>query len=74
MAIDGLRVTGSNLDGLLQRYRVGDTVEVHAFRRDELMTFDVTLESDMAPQFSLTMRDKPLTAMRLRKTWLKSRS
>ncbi len=74
VAIDGLRVTGSNLDGLLQRYRVGDTVEVHAFRRDELMTFDVTLESDTAPQFSLAMRDKPLTAMRLRKTWLKSRS
>jgi predicted metalloprotease with PDZ domain len=74
VAIDGLRVTGSNLDGLLQRYRVGDTVEVHAFRRDELMTFDVTLESDTAPQFSLAIRDKPLTAMRLRKTWLKSRS
>ena len=74
VAIDGLRVTGSNIDGLLQRYRVGDVIEVHAFRRDELMTFDVTLESDTAPQFSLTMRDKPLTAMRLRKTWLKSRS
>jgi len=74
VAIDGLRVSGSNLDGLLQRYRVGDVVEVHAFRRDELMTFDVTLESDTAPQFTLAMRDKPLTATRLRKTWLKSRS
>jgi predicted metalloprotease with PDZ domain len=74
VAIDGIRVTGSNLDGLLQRYRVGDVVEVHAFRRDELMSFDVTLESDTAPQFTLAMRDKPLTAMRLRKTWLKSRS
>jgi len=47
---------------------------VHAFRRDELMTFDVTLESNTAPQFILAMRDKPLTATRLRKTWLKSRS
>ena len=74
VAIDGLRVTGSNLDGLLQRYRVGDVVEIHAFRRDELMIFDVTLESDTAPQFTLAMRDKPLTATRLRKTWLKSRS
>jgi len=74
VAIDGLRVSSSNLDGLLQRYRVGDVVEVHAFRRDELMTFDVTLESDTAPQFTLAMRDKPLTATRLRKTWLKSRS
>jgi predicted metalloprotease with PDZ domain len=74
VAVDGLRVSGSNLDGLLQRYRAGDVVEVHAFRRDELMTFDVTLESDTAPQFALTMRDKPLTALRIRKAWLKSRS
>ena len=74
VAIDGLRVTGSNLDGLLQRYRVGDVVEVHVFRRDELMTFDVTLESDTAPQFALAMRDKPLTALQIRKAWLKSRS
>ena len=74
IAIDGLRVTGSNLDGLLQRYRVGDVVEVYVFRRDELMTFDVTLESDTAPQFALAMRDKPLTALRIRKAWLKSRS
>jgi predicted metalloprotease with PDZ domain len=74
IAINGLRVSGSNLDGLLQRYRVGDLVELHIFRRDELMTFDLTLESDTAPQFALTMRDKPLTALRFRKAWLKSRS
>jgi predicted metalloprotease with PDZ domain len=74
VAIDGLRITGSNLEGLLQRYRVGDVVEVHAFRRDELMTFDVTLQSETAPQFTLAMRDKPLAATRLRKAWLKSRS
>jgi predicted metalloprotease with PDZ domain len=74
IAIDGLRVTGGNLESLLQRYRVGDVVKMHAFRRDELMTFDVTLESDTTPQFTLAMREKPLTATRLRKTWLKSRS
>jgi predicted metalloprotease with PDZ domain len=39
IAIDGLRVNGnpSNVDTLLSRYRVGDKVTVHAFRRDELM-------------------------------------
>ena len=36
IAIDGLRVTGSNLDSLLARYLPGAKVEVHAFRRDEL--------------------------------------
>jgi predicted metalloprotease with PDZ domain len=34
---------------LFTRYRVGDRVTVHAFRRDELMTFDVTLQGDRVP-------------------------
>ncbi|MGB9109913.1 MAG: peptidase M61, partial [Telluria sp.] len=51
IAVDGLRVNGnpSNLDQLFTRYRVGDVVEVHAFRRDELMRFDVTLQGCAAP-------------------------
>jgi predicted metalloprotease with PDZ domain len=51
IAVDGLRVNGnpSNLDQLFARYRVGDTVTVHAFRRDELMAFDVTLLGDRVP-------------------------
>ncbi|AVR99383.1 M61 family metallopeptidase [Pseudoduganella armeniaca] len=57
VAIDGLRVTGnpSNLDGLLGRYRVGDTVQVHAFRRDELMTFAVQLQGDRVPDVTLAI-------------------
>ncbi|MCA1858269.1 PDZ domain-containing protein [Massilia oculi] len=55
IAIDGLRVTGNpaNVDTLLGRYRVGDTVRIHAFRRDELMEFDVILQGDRAPGISL---------------------
>ena len=51
IAVDGLRVNGNpcNLEGLFARYRVGDTVTVHAFRRDELMTFEVTLQGDRVP-------------------------
>jgi predicted metalloprotease with PDZ domain len=51
IAVDGLRVNGnpSNLDQLFARYRVGDTVPVHAFRRDELMRFEVTLQGCVAP-------------------------
>jgi predicted metalloprotease with PDZ domain len=62
VAIDGLRVSmsnaGSNLDTLLGRYRVGDTVTIHAFRRDELMSFDVTLQADAAPAVTLTRSGK----------------
>jgi len=57
VAIDGLRVTGnpSNFDGLLARYRVGESVSVHAFRRDELVTFNVKLQGDRVPAISLAL-------------------
>ncbi|WP_075794470.1 M61 family metallopeptidase [Massilia putida] len=57
IAVDGLRVNGnpSNLDQLFARYRVGDKVTVHAFRRDELMTFDVTLQGDRVPCVQVTV-------------------
>ncbi|UGQ46963.1 M61 family metallopeptidase [Massilia endophytica] len=57
VAIDGLRVTGNpaNVDTLLARYSVGDTVEVHAFRRDELMCFKATLQGDRVPGIKLTL-------------------
>ncbi|MEI2415989.1 PDZ domain-containing protein [Orrella sp. JC864] len=43
VAIDGLKVEGGNLDTLLQRYRPGDTVAIHVFRRDELRLFRLRL-------------------------------
>jgi len=55
IAIDALRVNGnpSNVDALLSRYRVGDKVTVHAFRRDELMAFELTLQGDRVPGITL---------------------
>ena len=45
VAVDGLKVDGSAsaLDTLLQRYQPGDTVTVHAFRRDELLVVRLKL-------------------------------
>ena len=59
VAVDGLRATGSaaNVEALLARYKVGDTVTIHAFRRDELMTFDVRLQGDRVPAVTLTVAD-----------------
>ncbi|MFC5459757.1 M61 family metallopeptidase [Massilia niabensis] len=56
IAIDGLRVIGnpSNIDALLSRYRVGDQVVIHAFRRDELIAFDLTLQGDKVPGITLS--------------------
>ncbi len=56
IALDGLRVGGA-LDTMLARYKVGDTVAVHAFRRDELMTFQVKLQGDRVPVVTLSLVD-----------------
>ena len=60
VAIDGLRVSGapSGVDALLARYKVGETVTVHAFRRDELMTFNVKLLGDRVPGITLSVTDE----------------
>ncbi len=70
VAMDGVRVTASNLDNLLSRYRIDDAVTVHAFRRDELMVFSATLATDDAPQMSLTGHAKPAAHARQRAAWL----
>jgi predicted metalloprotease with PDZ domain len=44
VAMNELRATGESLDATLERSKPGETVVVHAFRRDELLTFEVTLD------------------------------
>jgi predicted metalloprotease with PDZ domain len=48
VAVDGIRVTTSTLEKIIGSYPAGSTVRIHAFRRDELMEFEVTLKA--APQ------------------------
>ena len=70
VAVDGLRVSATNLDGLLSRYRSGNTIELHVFRRDELMRFEAKLMPDEAAKTVLTSQVKSLPAVRLREGWL----
>jgi predicted metalloprotease with PDZ domain len=71
VALDGLRVPATGPDGLLGRYRIGDTVALHVFRRDELMAFSVKLKADAAPKWRLEMVAKPdAAAKRLYGGWL----
>ncbi|OAJ64944.1 M61 family metallopeptidase [Paraburkholderia ginsengiterrae] len=72
IALDGLRVTGSNLDTLLARYLPGATVEVHAFRRDELRTAQVKLDGPEAARYKLAVSDKRPAARKARERWLAS--
>ncbi|NGZ86724.1 M61 family metallopeptidase [Duganella aceris] len=55
VAVDGLRVNAGNLDTLLSRYAVGASVEVYAFRRDELMSFSVELQGERVPGITLAL-------------------
>ncbi len=61
VALDDLRVTAADaandLGRLLGRYKVGATVAVHAFRRDELKQFKVKLQSDDVPAWSLKLAE-----------------
>ncbi|MGF6536302.1 putative metalloprotease with PDZ domain [Paraburkholderia sp. GAS206C] len=70
VAIDGLRVTGANLDALLSRYLPGAKVEVHAFRRDELRTVQVKLDGPEVSRYSLTVTDRRTAARNWRERWL----
>ena len=71
MALDGLRVNSGNLDRLLEQRSVGETVAVHAFRRDELMLFDVTLQAPAADTVELNpIPQASAFALAARLSWL----
>ena len=58
IAIDGLRVTPGNVERLLQRRQPGDVVEIHGFRRDELITCRLRLAEPPAESHRLVMGDQ----------------
>ena len=70
IALDGLRVTGATLERRVRSHAPDSLVELVAFRRDELMTFQVTLQAHPAQTCSLTMRDTPIDAKTRRNNWL----
>ena len=70
MALDGLRVTGANLDALLGRYQPGAKVEIHAFRRDELRVTRLTLDAPDVTRYKLAVTDKRVAPRALRGHWL----
>jgi predicted metalloprotease with PDZ domain len=70
VAVDGLRVNHGNIDSLLGRYRAGDAVTIHAFRRDELFSTTAVVSKGDAPQMTLTPDTKPVAVARKRADWL----
>ena len=73
VALAGLRITPARLDTQLARYQPGDTVELLAFRRDELMRFEVRLGTRPPPRFVLKADAKASkAALALRQGWLRA--
>ncbi|MGF6658170.1 putative metalloprotease with PDZ domain [Paraburkholderia youngii] len=70
IALDGLRVTGGNIDALLARYQPGAKVEVHAFRRDELRVTQVKLDGPEVARYKLTVSDHRPAARKALERWL----
>ena len=71
LAIDGLKVSGDNLDARIASYPIGAIVHVHAFRRDELMEFAVTLQMAQKDTCYLKLTETSDAAVRQRReTWL----
>ena len=72
IALDGIKVTSENLDQLLGRTQIGTTVEVHAFRRDELMRFEVEMRpSDPNICYLCLLQDKTQDQQSRQQDWLK---
>ncbi len=71
-AVNGLRVSGDKLGNVVGGHGVGDTVSVHAFRRDELMQFEVELKAAPVDTCVLDLLDdvdEPTLARR--EAWLR---
>ena len=59
------------VDELLARRRAGDEVELHLFRRDELMSFRAVLAAPPAERQELKLAPRADSeALRLRRGWL----
>jgi len=69
VALDELRVTPKTFESRLGNYRPGDTVQVHAFRRDELLVLDVTLAAPPADTCVLSVSDNRSASL-ARRRWL----
>lgn len=61
IAVDGLQATTQNIDDLLSCFLPGESLEIHAFRRDELMRFKVQVETSEPSTAFLTIAKGGLT-------------
>ncbi len=75
VALDGLKVSAAGFDKLMARRMAGDRAEIHVFRRDELMCFEVELQAPPADTAKPELdADASPAAVALRTGWLGGRA
>jgi predicted metalloprotease with PDZ domain len=70
VAVDGLKVNARNLEQRLSARRVGESVELHFFRRDELMRSPLPIMAAQADTCALEIVTKDRAGARRREKWL----
>ncbi len=68
VAVDGLRATQENIEKLLANHRMQKSVVLHAFRRDELMEFNVPIRRAPLDTCYLVLQE----AIEEKQRWLRS--
>ena len=70
VAVDGLRVGSGGIEAALTGRKPGQHVQMHVFRRDELLVLDVELGAPHADTCVLSLSDREGDTRRLRQRWL----
>ena len=71
ISINKLQVNKSVIDKVIESYPVGEVLKIHAFRRDELMEFNVTLQQAESTTCYLEIDDKAEdSVIKRRDKWL----
>lgn len=70
IAINDIAVSLDKIDILLRTHQPGDKIKIHAFRRDELMTFDVILQAKIPHEVKLSLADCEGEVLKRREGWL----
>jgi predicted metalloprotease with PDZ domain len=71
VAVDGLRPGRGGLEAVLTKRRPGERIAIHAFRRDELMKFEVRLKP--APADTCVLTELAGAGARRLERWLEGR-
>jgi predicted metalloprotease with PDZ domain len=70
VAIDGLKVNARNLEKRLAAFKPGETVSLHAFRRDELLELKIEMRARPIDTCALTIIAADRARANRRKAWL----